>query len=32
MISVRNLHYHSIEATGMKASIDDSTSRPQYTR
>jgi hypothetical protein len=26
LISVRNLHYSSIEVTGMKASIDDSTS------
>jgi len=32
MISVRTLHYSSIEATGMKTSINDSTSRPQYTR
>ena len=32
MISVRSLHYSSIEAAGMKAKIDDSTSRPQDTR
>jgi len=27
-----SLFFYSIEATGMKASINDSTSRPQYTR
>lgn len=32
MISVRTLHYSSIETTGMKASINHSTSRPQCTR